>query len=637
MVGGDTIEINTSVRCYSSSDRVEIWYFNTTGWRKLFSDSNCNYPSSSGVYTTDATVDDVAGTHYVRAINAYGWGGGSSCYTGSWGDNDDLGFSVIVTTTTTTTSTTSSSTTSTLIVTTIPSTTSTTTTSTTTSTIFGATTTTLVILPLRVHFIDVGQGDSILIETPSNKTMMIDFGENADTIKNYLETQGIYHVDVAVATHPHADHIGGFVDTFNNTNFTLGMIYDNNQSYSSQTYQRYHNFAQSLDYSTMSRGFNISLDANLEIMVVTPPQPFISSNANDNSVVVKLKYNDLSFLFTGDCGAACEDDILNSSQNISSCVLKVGHHGSSTSSTQSFLDAVSPTVSVISVGTGNQYGHPSQATLDKLGGMSVTVYRTDLDGDIVVETVNGSSCSDISVTTTETTTSTTSTTTTTTSSTSTSTSTTTSTTSTTSSTTTSTTTSTLIVTTIPSTTSTTTTTSTTLIKPYPVYNGIFNATANESIKINASKANVYIGVVLVENITNGQITVTMYNNTENTSLSVPGLNRFVNIEVSQEILDHLSSALLKMFYTDQELTDSGLSETELALYWYNVPLSMWQELNPSNMDWVYGSGVNTSDNYVWANVTHFSDYTIAQSNPLSTSTSELITGWNLISLPLSIL
>jgi len=234
---------------------------------------------------------------------------------------------------------------------------------------------------LTVHFIDVGQGDSTFIELPNGETMLIDAGEpsEGDNIVTYILTQGYDTVDHVIATHPHDDHIGGMSDVLNN--FNVKRFYFTEAEGNSKVYE---NMLAAIsengitaDYVTA--GDVIIAEDGLSAEVVAP-KTLECDNLNDTSVVVKLTYKDNTFLFTGDAEKSEEDGIWT---NIKCDVLKVGHHGSSTSTNANFLKKTEPTYAVISAGLFNSYGHPTEKTLKALTQRGIKMFRTDKQGTII--------------------------------------------------------------------------------------------------------------------------------------------------------------------------------------------------------------------------------------------------------------
>lgn len=234
---------------------------------------------------------------------------------------------------------------------------------------------------LNVHFLGVGQGDSIFIELPDEKTMLIDAGENyhGEGIINYIGDCGYSKIDYLVATHPHADHIGsmGYIVR----NMDIGSVYMPKAAANTKTYE---NLLESisdkgLKITSAKAGLTIAEESDYIINVVAPVT-IDESNLNNSSAVIKLTYKNNSFLFTGD---AEKKELETITDDISADVLKVGHHGSNTSTTEEFLYEVRPTYAVISVGEGNEYGHPHKETLRLLEEFNCELYRTDIDKTVV--------------------------------------------------------------------------------------------------------------------------------------------------------------------------------------------------------------------------------------------------------------
>lgn len=236
---------------------------------------------------------------------------------------------------------------------------------------------------VAVHFIDVGQGDSILILAPG-KTVLIDGGPRSagTTVVNYLNKQGIKTIDIVISTHPHEDHIGGLLSVLES--FTVKEIIDPAVEHTSQTFEDYIDLISDKDivFTEAKPGLTKDLGGGAQLKIISPHSPSYT-DLNNASIVAKLVFGSTSFLFTGDAEQTAEQQIINSSYALSSTVLKIGHHGSEATS-KAFLEKVNPTYAVICVGAGNSYKHPRQATLDKLKAANVDTYRTDLHGTIVI-------------------------------------------------------------------------------------------------------------------------------------------------------------------------------------------------------------------------------------------------------------
>lgn len=233
---------------------------------------------------------------------------------------------------------------------------------------------------LRVSFIDVGQGDSEFIELPDGETILIDAGTN-ETGKNvveYIKSLGHTSIDYVIGTHPHEDHIGGLDDVINA--FDIGNVYMPKVTADTQTFEDVLDAveAKGLTINTAKAGVTIVDADNLCVKMLAPTLESYE-NTNDYSAVIKVVYDDTSFLFTGDAEEYSENLITD---NVKADVLKVGHHGSSTSTSSEFLEKVSPSSAVISCGKDNSYGHPHTETIEKLNANSITTYRTDELGTI---------------------------------------------------------------------------------------------------------------------------------------------------------------------------------------------------------------------------------------------------------------
>ncbi|URZ04189.1 ComEC/Rec2 family competence protein [Clostridium felsineum] len=233
----------------------------------------------------------------------------------------------------------------------------------------------------KVHYIDVGQGDSILIQD-GNKNMLIDTGtnESQNSLVNYLKDQGIKEINYMVLTHPHEDHIGGADKVIKN--FIVDNIYMNNVSTNTKTFR-------DLIYAMKDKGLkaNEPEQENFKIgkadcNIYGPINP-TKGDLNTYSIIVKVTYGQNKFLFTGDTQSSNERDMINKGYDLKCDVLKIAHHGSRTSSTNEFLDYVNPKYAVISCGKNNDYGHPHKVTVEKLKARNLPLYRTDENGTII--------------------------------------------------------------------------------------------------------------------------------------------------------------------------------------------------------------------------------------------------------------
>lgn len=234
---------------------------------------------------------------------------------------------------------------------------------------------------LKAHYIDVGQGDSIFIELPNGQSMLIDAGEsnNGNQIISYVKALGYNQIDYVIATHPHADHIGGITAVINN--MKIGKFYMPEKEHTTKTFEQMIDAltVNNVDVYRAKEGVEIISVDGLYAKFLSPVSSY-GDDLNNWSAVVKVVYKQNSFLFMGDA----ENKVEGQLSDVNVDVLKVGHHGSKTSSGQSFLSEVTPLHSIISVGAGNSYGHPAQSALSNLEAVGSKVYRTDLLGTIVV-------------------------------------------------------------------------------------------------------------------------------------------------------------------------------------------------------------------------------------------------------------
>jgi len=238
---------------------------------------------------------------------------------------------------------------------------------------------------LRAYFLDVGQGDASIILF-KDKVIVIDSGETdqGDEVVAALEELGVEKIDLLVATHPHSDHIGGMQKVL--ANFRVQKVLDSGTPSTSPLYERFLERVekQGITYIVARQGQTIDIDPALGILVLWPPENRSSDDPNANSIVVRLSYGTVNLLYTGDATASAEEAITKTGYPLNAQVLKIGHHGSSGSSSAPFLSRVNPDIAIIPVGNANDYDHPHKATLDRLAAVGAMVFRTDTDGTIRV-------------------------------------------------------------------------------------------------------------------------------------------------------------------------------------------------------------------------------------------------------------
>lgn len=247
---------------------------------------------------------------------------------------------------------------------------------------------------MQIQVLDVGQGDSILIRTPS-KNILVDAGtiDGSKNLVTLLENNNVRKIDILIATHPHADHIGGVQSVLKK--FPVGHIYDSGQKTPSRLYINMLKKIKekNIPFSIVKLGDKINLDKDIYLQVLSPALPLLMKekdsnkyDLNNNSITTRLVYKDFSMLLTGDIEKAAEDRLLQTGQNLKSNILKAPHHGSRTSSSRNFLQAVNPEAVIISLGVNNEYKHPHREVMARYKKMDLKIYETDIHGTITVKT-----------------------------------------------------------------------------------------------------------------------------------------------------------------------------------------------------------------------------------------------------------
>jgi len=242
---------------------------------------------------------------------------------------------------------------------------------------------------LEITFFDIGQGDSIFIETSDSKQVLIDGGPDNSILEKLNQIMPFYDriIDLVILTHPDADHITGLVKVLDY--YQIGRILTSGLEKDTAIYMKWKELIEekNISLSLAQQGQKVLFQNNIILEVLWPDQNIISSYsspANNVSVVTRLIYNDIEILLTGDIEKKVENYLVNQEFELKSDILKLAHHGSKTSTSYNFFKAVNPEVAVISVGENNRYKHPSQEVLERI--KDLMVYRTDKDGDIKILT-----------------------------------------------------------------------------------------------------------------------------------------------------------------------------------------------------------------------------------------------------------
>lgn len=249
---------------------------------------------------------------------------------------------------------------------------------------------------LEVHHIDVGQADSTLIVTPERETVLVDTGDwrsDGEEVISYLEARGIERIDHLVATHPHADHIGGHaavIEHFEEEGSGIGAVYDSGQPHNTQTYENYLDAVDAYDHELLlvEEGDRLPLDSEtVGAVVLNPPAGETDGEFHDNSVALAVEFGEMRYLLTGDAEREMESQLSEEwAKQLDTDVYQAGHHGSSTSSTDPFLDVVDPEIAVVSSDYDSQFGHPHGEVLERFAEHGIETYWTGVHGDVVVTT-----------------------------------------------------------------------------------------------------------------------------------------------------------------------------------------------------------------------------------------------------------
>lgn len=245
--------------------------------------------------------------------------------------------------------------------------------------------------PLRIHMIDIGQGDSILIESPSGKWVLLDTGPRGGrkALLNYLRDRGVKSLVMAVSSHAHSDHIANMDVVLDRVN--TAVLLDSGVPHTTRDYARLLDAIErnKVKLKIARRGRQITLDPGVVLRILGPEEPLVAgsrSDLNANSVVFRLEYDQFSMLFTGDAEEETEHRLLKHPETLPATVLKVAHHGSRHATTGPFLAAVKPRIAFVSAAKKNRYGHPAPETMGKLAKAGVTTFDTPSYGHVVLST-----------------------------------------------------------------------------------------------------------------------------------------------------------------------------------------------------------------------------------------------------------
>lgn len=235
---------------------------------------------------------------------------------------------------------------------------------------------------LQVNIIDVGQGDAILIKTPNNKNILIDTGskKEKDKLYTFLEANSIKNIDILVGTHPHEDHIGNMASVIND--FNIGQVYMPKVTHTTKTFKDVMTAIKEKGLKVKAPEIGKKFDIDGIGVEFLAPNSQKYNDLNNYSIVTKLSYGENSFLFTGDAEKESEKEMISKGYDLNADVLKLGHHGSSTSSSKEFVTKVNPKYAVVSCAKNNDYGHPHKETINLLTKMDIKILKTYDSGTV---------------------------------------------------------------------------------------------------------------------------------------------------------------------------------------------------------------------------------------------------------------
>ncbi|MFA4890344.1 MAG: ComEC/Rec2 family competence protein [Candidatus Paceibacterota bacterium] len=241
---------------------------------------------------------------------------------------------------------------------------------------------------LEVDFLDVGQGDAIFIQASNGNQILIDAGPNKAVLRELSKVMPFYDrsIDMVIESHPDSDHIGGLPEILNR--YDVGVVMESGVNTDSAVYAETEKLISEKNIKKIlaRKETRVNLGDGGYMDILFPDRDVAGMDTNDASIIMKLQYGSKSFLFTGDSPAKMEKYLISlDGKNLDADVLKVGHHGSKTSSSQEFLGYVSPEYAVISVGKDNKYGHPHQEILDRFQKFGINILRTDQLGAIKIK------------------------------------------------------------------------------------------------------------------------------------------------------------------------------------------------------------------------------------------------------------